>query len=309
MSMTIVIALGGNALGESLAEQMTAVKTTARAIVDLIEQGHRVVVTHGNGPQVGMIDLAFESAAMTQAHTPHLPMSVCVALSQGYIGYDLQNALREELLDRGLHVPVATLITQVIVDEHDPAFRDPTTPIGSHFGRAEAEAMMRNGYVMKEEAGRGFRRVVASPRPLDVVEKESVMALVRAGQLVIAVGGGGIPVVRQGHHLKGAGAVIDKDLASAKLAELIGADLLIILTTVEKVALHFGTPQQRWLDRSSVDEARRYIGEGQFAKGSMLPKVEAAIEFAASRPGRSTLITLLTKARDGIEGRTGTRIG
>ncbi len=309
MSKTIVIALGGNALGESLAEQMTAVKATARAIVDLIAQGHRVVVTHGNGPQVGMIDLAFESAAMTQAHTPHLPMSVCVALSQGYIGYDLQNALREELLDRGMHVPVVTLITQVIVDEHDPAFRDPTKPIGSHFARAEAEAMMRNGYVMKEEAGRGFRRVVASPKPLDVVEKESVMALIRAGQLVITVGGGGIPVYRQGNHLKGASAVIDKDLASAKLAEMIDADLLIILTAVEKVALHFGTPQQQWLDRMSVDEARRYIREGHFASGSMLPKIEAAVGFAASKPGRITLITLLTKAREGIEGRTGTRIG
>jgi carbamate kinase len=306
---TIVIALGGNALGDGLAEQMVAVKATARAIVDLIEQGHRVVVTHGNGPQVGMIDLAFESAAMTQAHTPHLPMSVCVALSQGYIGYDLQNALREELLDRGLDMPVATLITQVIVDEHDPAFGDPTKPIGSYFPRTEAEAMVRNGYVMKEEPGRGFRRVVASPRPLDVVEKESVRALVGAGQLVIAVGGGGIPVVRQGHHLKGASAVIDKDLASAKLAELIDADLLIILTTVEKAALHFGTPQQRELDHLSVDEARRCIAQGHFAKGSMLPKVEAAVEFAASRPGRSTLITLLGKAREGIEGRTGTRIG
>jgi carbamate kinase len=309
VSKTIIIALGGNALGDGLAEQMTAVKATARSIVDLIEQGHRVVVTHGNGPQVGMIDLAFESAAMTQAHTPHLPMSVCVALSQGYIGYDLQNALREELLDRGLQVPVATLITQVIVDEHDPAFRDPTKPIGSHFARAQAEAMMRNGYVMKEEAGRGFRRVVASPKPVDVVEKESVIALLRAGQLVITVGGGGIPVVRQGHHLKGASAVIDKDLASAKLAEMIDADLLIILTAVEKVALHFGTPQQRWLDRLSVDEARRYIREGHFAKGSMLPKVEAAVGFVASKPGRSTLITLLTKAREGIEGRTGTWIG
>jgi carbamate kinase len=309
VSKTIVVALGGNALGESLAEQMAAVKATALSIVDLIEQGHRVVVTHGNGPQVGMIHLAFESAAMTQAHTPHLPMSVCVALSQGYIGYDLQNALREELLDRGLQVPVATLITQVVVDENDPAFRDPTKPIGSHFTRAEAEAMTRNGYVMKEEAGRGFRRVVASPKPLDVVEKESVKALIRAGQIVITVGGGGIPVVRQGHHLKGASAVIDKDLASAKLAELIEADLLIILTTVERVALHYGTPQQRWLDRLSVDEARRYIREGHFAQGSMLPKIEAAVGFAASKPGRVTLITLLTKAGEGIEGRTGTRIG
>lgn len=309
MSKTIIVALGGNALGESLAEQMVAVKATARSIVDLIEHGHRVVVTHGNGPQVGMIDLAFESAAMTQAHTPHLPMSVCVALSQGYIGYDLQNALREELLDRGLRMPVVTLITQVVVDESDPAFRDPTKPIGSHFPREQAEAMVRNGYVMKEEPGRGFRRVVASPRPLDVVEKESVRALVAAGQLVITVGGGGIPVLRQGHHLKGASAVIDKDLASAKLAELIGADLLIILTTVEKVALHYGTPQQRGLDHVSIEDARRYIAEGHFARGSMLPKVEAAVQFAASAPGRSTLITLLAKAREGIEGRTGTRIG
>lgn len=309
MGKTIVIALGGNALGEGLAEQMAAVKTTSRSIVDLIEQGHRVVVTHGNGPQVGMIHLAFESAAMTQAHTPHLPMSVCVALSQGYIGYDLQNALREELLDRGLHVPVVTLITQVIVDERDPAFRHPTKPIGSHFARAEAEAMMRNGYVMKEEAGLGFRRVVASPKPVDVVEKDSVRALIAAGQIVVTVGGGGIPVFRQGHHLKGASAVIDKDLASARLAEMIDADLLIILTAVEKVALHFGTPQQRWLDGTSVDDARRYIREGHFAPGSMLPKIEAAVEFAASRPGRRTLITLLGKAREGIEGRTGTMIG
>jgi carbamate kinase len=306
---TIIVALGGNALGDGLAEQMRAVKATARSIGDLIERGHRVVVTHGNGPQVGMIDLAFESAAMTQAHTPHLPMSVCVALSQGYIGYDLQNALREELLDRGLQAPVVTLITQVIVDEHDPAFRDPSKPIGSHFAPEQAEAMMRNGYPMKDEPGRGFRRVVASPRPVDVVEKESVRALVEAGQLVITVGGGGIPVLRQGHHLKGASAVIDKDLASAKLAELIGAELLIILTTVEKVALHYGTPGQRELDRLSVDEARRFIAEGHFAKGSMRPKVEAAVEFAASGPGRSTLITLLGKAREGIEGRTGTRIG
>jgi carbamate kinase len=256
-----------------------------------------------------MIDTAFEAAAMSEAHTPHLPMSVCVALSQGYIGYDLQNALREELLDRGMQVPVASLITQVIVDEHDPAFKDPSKPIGSHFSKAEAEAMMRNGYIMKEDAGRGWRRVVASPRPLDVVEKETVRAMVGAGQLAIAAGGGGIPVIRQGNHLKGASAVIDKDLASAKLAELIDADLLIILTAVERVALPFGKPEQRWLDRLSVEEARRYMGEGHFAKGSMLPKVQAAVDFAASRPGRSTLITLLAKARDGIEGRTGTRIG
>jgi carbamate kinase len=306
---TIVVALGGNALGENLAEQMAKLKSTARSIVDLVEQGHRVVVTHGNGPQVGMIDTAFEAAAMTEAHTPHLPMSVCVALSQGYIGYDLQNTLREELLDRGLQVPVASLITQVIVDEHDPAFKDPSKPIGSHFSKAQAEVMVHNGYVMKEDAGRGWRRVVASPRPLDVVEKDTVRAMLQAGQLAIAAGGGGIPVVRQGHHLKGASAVVDKDLASAKLAQLIDADLLIILTAVERVALNFGKPDQRWLDHLSVDEARRRMSEGHFAKGSMLPKVQAAVDFAASRPGRSTLITLLAKAKEGIEGRTGTRIG
>jgi carbamate kinase len=309
MGKIIVIALGGNALGESLAEQMAAVKSTARSIVDLVAQGHRVVVTHGNGPQVGMIDTAFEAAAMTEAHTPHLPMSVCVALSQGYIGYDLQNILREELLDRGMQVPVASLITQVIVDEHDPAFQDPSKPIGSYFSQAEAEVMMRNGYVMKEDAGRGWRRVVASPQPLDVVEKETVRLMVQAGQLAIAVGGGGIPVVRQGNHLKGASAVVDKDLASAKLAQLIDADLLIILTAVERVALNFGKPDQRWLDHLSVEEARHYMSEGHFARGSMLPKVQAAVDFAASKPGRSTLITLLAKAKDGIEGRTGTRIG
>ena len=306
---TIVIALGGNALGESLAEQLAALKSTARVIVDLIDGGHRVVVTHGNGPQVGMIDTAFEAAAMTEAHTPHLPMSVCVALSQGYIGYDLQNTLREELLDRGLDMPVATLITQVVVDANDPAFRDPTKPIGSHFSQAAAETMIRNGYVMKEDAGRGWRRVVASPKPLEVVEKETVRLMLQAGQLAITAGGGGIPVIRQGNHLKGVSAVIDKDLASAKLAELIGADLLVILTAVERVALDLGKPGERWLDRMSVDEARRYIDEGHFAKGSMLPKVQAAVDFAASRPGRSTLITLLAKAKDGLAGRTGTRIG
>jgi carbamate kinase len=308
VSKEIVVALGGNALGESLPEQMVAVKVTSRAIVDLLAHGHRVVVTHGNGPQVGMIHLAFEAAAATQAHSPHLPMSVCVALSQGYVGYDLQNALREELLDRGMHVPVATLITQVVVDEHDPAFQHPTKPIGSHFSAEEAQTMILSGCVMKADE-RGFRRVVASPRPLDIVEKDSVLALMKAGQLVIAAGGGGIPVCRQGNHLKGAPAVIDKDLASAKLAELIDADMLIMLTTVERVAIHYGTPQQRWLDRLSVTEARQYMAEGHFGEGSMLPKVEAAVEFAESKPGRQALITLLARAKDGIAGRTGTLIG
>ena len=309
MSKKIVLALGGNALGDSLADQMAAVQSTSSAIVDLIEQGHQVVITHGNGPQVGMINVAFEAASKTSAHSPVLPMSVCVALSQGYIGYDLQNALREELLNRGIQKPVTTLITQVVVDEKDPAFSDPIKPIGSFFTKAEADEMIAKGAQMKEDAGRGYRRVVASPKPVDIVETPTVRALLDAGQVVITAGGGGIPVIRQGNHLKGASAVIDKDWASAKLAELIDADMLIILTAVEKVAINFGKPNEQWLASLSIADAQRYIGEGHFAKGSMLPKVEAALAFAVSRPGRQSLITMLTKAKEGIEGKTGTVIG
>lgn len=308
MNKKIVLALGGNALGEGLAEQMQAVKTTARAIVDLIEHGYQVVVTHGNGPQVGMINLAFEAAAKSEAHTPMLPMSVCVALSQGYIGYDLQNALREELLDRNIVKPVATLITQVIVNGSDPAFLNPTKPIGSFFTKAEASQLTKNGYNMVEDAGRGYRRVVASPKPIDIVEKETVRAMMEAGQVVITVGGGGIPVIREGNHLRGASAVIDKDWASAKLAEMIDADMLIILTAVEKVAINFGKPNEQWLEQLSIADAQRFIEEGHFAKGSMLPKVEAAVAFAESKPGRQALITVLSKAQQGIEGKTGTVI-
>ncbi|WP_199062830.1 carbamate kinase [Serratia sp. ASV30] len=308
MNKKIVLALGGNALGEGLAEQMQAVKTTARAIVDLIEHGHQVVVTHGNGPQVGMINLAFEAAAKSEAHTPMLPMSVCVALSQGYIGYDLQNALLEELLDRNIVKPVATLITQVIVNGSDPAFLNPTKPIGSFFTKAEASQLTKNGYNMVEDAGRGYRRVVASPKPIDIVEKETVRAMMEAGQVVITVGGGGIPVIREGNHLRGASAVIDKDWASAKLAEMIDADMLIILTAVEKVAINFGKPNEQWLEQLSIADAQRFIEEGHFAKGSMLPKVEAAVAFAESKPGRQALITVLSKAQQGIEGKTGTVI-
>ena len=309
MSKKIVLALGGNALGDDLAGQMAAVQSTSSAIVDLIEQGHQVVVTHGNGPQVGMINVAFEAASKTSAHSPVLPMSVCVALSQGYIGYDLQNALREELLNRGINKPVTTLITQVVVDAKDPAFIDPSKPIGSFFSKEEADAMIAKGAQMKEDAGRGYRRVVASPKPTDIVEKETVRALMEAGQVVITAGGGGIPVTVEGNHLKGASAVVDKDFASAKLAELIDADMLIILTAVEKVAINFGKPNEQWLSDLSIADAQRYIGEGHFAKGSMLPKVEAALSFATSRPGRKSLITMLSKAKEGIEGKTGTVIG
>ncbi|HKN05345.1 MAG TPA: carbamate kinase [Buttiauxella sp.] len=308
MSKKIVLALGGNALGDDLAGQMEAVKCTSRAIVDLIAQGHQVVVTHGNGPQVGMINLAFEAAAKTEAHSPMLPMSVCVALSQGYIGYDLQNALREELLARNIHKPVTTLITQVEVDANDPAFLNPSKPIGSFFSKEEAEQMALKGTVMKEDAGRGYRRVVASPKPVDIIEKETVKTLMDAGQIVITVGGGGIPVIREGNHLRGASAVIDKDWASARLAEMIDADMLIILTAVEKVAINYGKPNEQWLDRLSLADAQRFIDEEHFAKGSMLPKVEAALSFARSRTGREALITVLSKAKEGIEGKTGTII-
>ncbi|MCG2853269.1 carbamate kinase [Klebsiella grimontii] len=308
MSKKIVLALGGNALGDDLAGQMQAVRHTARTIVDLIALGHQVVVTHGNGPQVGMINQAFEAAAKTEAHTPMLPMSVCVALSQGYIGYDLQNAIREELLSRQLDIPVATLITQVEVDANDEAFLNPTKPIGSFFSKEEAEKLSQNGYIMKEDAGRGYRRVVASPKPVDIIEKQTVKALMDDCHVVITVGGGGIPVIREGNHLRGASAVIDKDWASAKLAETIDADLLIILTAVEKVAINFGKPSEQWLDNLSLRDAERFIAEGHFAKGSMLPKVEAAAAFARSRPGRQALITMLSKAKEGIEGKTGTII-
>lgn len=309
MSKRIVVALGGNALGENLPEQMAAVQSTSKAIVDLVAQGHQVVVTHGNGPQVGMILMAFEAASMTYAHSPVLPMSVCVALSQGYIGYDLQNALREALLNRGIEKPVATLITQVVVDERDPAFDDPVKPIGSFFSQEEAAAMSAKGAHMKEDAGRGWRRVVASPKPIDVIEKDTVRLMLDAGQLVVTVGGGGIPVVRQGNHLRGVSAVVDKDWASAKLAEMIDADLLIILTAVEKVAIHFHKPDEQWLDRLSIEDAERYLARGHFADGSMRPKIEAALAFAKSGPGRKTLITLLSKAKEGIEGKTGTVVG
>ena len=308
MSKKIVLALGGNALGDDLAGQMRAVQHTARTIVDLISLGHQVVVTHGNGPQVGMINQAFEAAAKTEAHTPMLPMSVCVALSQGYIGYDLQNAIREELLTRQLDIPVATLITQVEVDANDEAFLNPTKPIGSFFSKEEAEKLSQNGYIMKEDAGRGYRRVVASPKPVDIIEKQTVKALMDDCHVVITVGGGGIPVIREGNHLRGASAVIDKDWASAKLAEMIDADLLIILTAVEKVAINFGKPDEQWLDNLSLRDAKRFIEEGHFAKGSMLPKVEAAAAFARSGPGRKALITMLSQAKEGIEGKTGTII-
>jgi carbamate kinase len=306
----IVIALGGNALGNTLSEQMTAVKITSKAIVDLIEEGCEVVVVHGNGPQVGMINNAMSALTREDPKQTNTPLSVCVAMSQAYIGYDLQNAIREELVNRNLNnIPVTTMITQVRVDENDPAFNSPSKPIG-HFMTAEEAKLAEEkyGYITKEDAGRGYRRVVASPNPAEIIEIGAIRSLVEAGQLVIACGGGGIPVTRQGNHLKGASAVIDKDFASELLAEELDADFLIILTAVEKVAINFGKPEEKWLDDITTDDARKYIGEGHFAPGSMLPKVQAAVKFADSKEGRNALITLLERAKEGILGKTGTHI-
>jgi carbamate kinase len=305
----IVLALGGNALGDNLHEQMIAVKIAMKAIADLIEDGLEVVITHGNGPQVGMINLAMETAAKVDENLFYIPMSVCVAMSQGYIGYDIQNALREELLSRNIDKPVATIITQTLVDANDPAFDNPSKPIGAFYDEEEAAAMTKRGYNMKEDAGRGWRRVVASPKPIGIVESNTVQTLLEAGHIPVTVGGGGIPVRKKGGKgLKGASAVVDKDFASAKLAEELNADMLVILTAVEKVALNYGKPDQELLSEISIREAERYIKEGHFAPGSMLPKVEAALSFVKSAPGRRALITMLDKARDGLAGKTGTVI-
>ncbi len=309
MKKRIVIALGGNALGNNLPEQMIAVQETSKAIADLIEEGHEVVISHGNGPQVGMINEAMgEYGRKSPEHPTFTPLSVCVAMSQAYIGYDLQNALREELLNRGIDKSVATVITQVRVDENDPAFKNPTKPIGHYMNEDEIKLAKEKGFTVVEDSGRGYRRVVASPKPQEIVELNTVKSLLNAGAIVIASGGGGIPVVRVGNHLKGVGAVIDKDFASCVLAQEINADFLIILTAVEKVAINFGKPDVKWLDSMSISEANEYINQKQFAPGSMLPKVQAAIQFASSGSNRTSLITLLEKAKDGINGRTGTII-
>ena len=309
MGKRIVIALGGNALGSTPYEQLSLVTETAKPIVDLIAQGNEVVIAHGNGPQVGMINLGLATAAEAKAIKSDMPFPECGAMSQGYIGYHLQNAIGNELAERGMAKDVATVVTQVLVEESDPAFQHPTKPVGAFYDKETADRIAaEKGYTMVEDAGRGYRQVVASPKPVDVIEKNTVKALVDSGAVVITVGGGGIPVVRREGRLVGVPAVIDKDFASAKLAELLDADLLVILTAVEKVAINFGKPDQKGLDALTPAEAREYIAQGQFAPGSMLPKVEAAVRFAESKPGRTALITLLEKAKDGIEGRTGTRI-
>ena len=269
------------------------------------------MVSHGNGPQVGVIQDAMTllSRENPEKH-PHFPLSVCTAMSQGYIGYDIQNKLREELLDRGIKKDVTSVLTQVLVDPDDPAFDNPTKPIGPFLTKEEAEAKKKlRNHVFIEDAGRGYRRVVASPEPKAIIEIDTIRTLADAGHIVIAAGGGGIPVTKaENNHLKGSPAVIDKDRASELLAEELDADFLIILTAVENAMINYKKPGEKKLGDITTEEAKKYIAEGQFAPGSMLPKVEAAVKFAESKPGRVALITLLEKARDGIQGKTGTRI-
>ena len=309
MSKRIVIALGGNALGNTATEQLALVSNTAKAIVDLIAEGNEVVIAHGNGPQVGMINLGLSTAAEAGAIKADMPFPECGAMSEGYIGYHLQQAIGNELASRGMSKPVATIVTQTVVSEDDPAFQNPTKPVGAFYDKETADHIAKEkGYTMVEDAGRGYRQVVPSPKPFDIVEAESIKALFNAGHVVIAVGGGGIPVVRKDGKVYGTPAVIDKDFGSELLAELLDADVLVILTAVEKVAINFNKPDQKGLDDLTPAQAKVYMDENQFAKGSMLPKVQAAVKFAESKPGRTALITLLEKAKDGIAGKTGTRI-
>ena len=309
MGKKIVIALGGNALGNNAKEQLELVKNTASSIVKLVKDGNDVIVAHGNGPQVGMINLAMEYSSNNGGNTPAMPFPECGAMSQGYIGYHLQQSIQKELKDNGLNKPCATVVTQVIVDENDDAFKNPTKPIGSFYSEEEAKKIMEEtGYTFVEDAGRGYRRVVASPKPVDIVELDVVEQLVDNGTVVLTVGGGGIPVVKKGNGLEGVPAVIDKDRSSAKLASLLKADVLLILTAVEKVSINFNKPDQLDLSELTLNEASKYIAEGQFAKGSMLPKVEACMDFINGNPEGTAIITSLEKALDAIHGDTGTII-
>lgn len=304
----VVLALGGNALGNSPEEQIKAVRKTAVSIVDLVEDGNEVIVCHGNGPQVGMINLAMETAHNSNPQISNMPFAECVAMSQGYIGYHLQKAIKNELSKRNMKNTVSTIITQVKVDKNDEAFANPTKPVGLFYSKEESEKLAaESGYTFKEDANRGYRRVVPSPKPIDIIEKEEINTLIKEDFIVIAGGGGGIPVVENDGQLEGIGAVIDKDFTSEKLAEISDADLLIILTAVEKVCINYGTENEEGLDELNLSRAQKLIEEKQFAEGSMLPKVKACLSFIQSGEGKTALITSLEKAKEGINGLTGTR--
>lgn len=307
----IVVALGGNALqdensGATAEAQLNVIKKSTKYLVDIIEDGNNLIITHGNGPQVGRILIQNELANEV---TPAMPFDVCGAMSQGMIGYHIQQAIGEELRFRGIQRPIATVITQVVVDKEDEAFTNPTKPIGPFYTEEEAKALKEEkGYDVIEDSGRGYRRIVASPMPKRIVEIETIRTLIDSGNIVITVGGGGIPVIEEGNSLNGVAAVIDKDLASEKLAQDINADILVMLTAVERVAINYGKPDQKQLDKVSVEEMKQYSKEGHFAPGSMLPKVLAGIRFAESKEGRKTIITSLDKVNEALKGLSGTII-
>lgn len=306
MGKKLVIALGGNALGKTPEEQLELVKKTASTIVDLVEEGYDVIVGHGNGPQVGMVNLAFEYAHNNGGSTPAMPFPECGAMTQGYIGYHLQQSIQKELANRGINRPCACVVTQVEVDKNDSAFQKPTKPIGSFYTKEQADKIVaETGYTFVEDAGRGYRRVVPSPKPVSIVELPVVENLVNNNTIVITVGGGGIPVVKDGNGYSGVAAVIDKDRASSKLALDIHADMLVILTAVDRVCINFNKPDQKELAEMSIDEANKYIEEGHFAPGSMLPKVQSCIDYVSATGGQA-LITSLEKAKDALQGKTGT---
>lgn len=307
----IVIALGGNALGNTPAEQKKRIDDAAPSLIGLIKQGHEIIVSHGNGPQVGMIKLGLDTAADINGKVARFPLPECTALSQGYIGYHLQNGIMRQLRIEKMSQHAATIVTQIEVDPNDPAFKNPTKPIGAFYTETEARKLMAEnpGAVYKEDAGRGWRQMVASPKPIDIVEKDSILNLINHGFIVIACGGGGIPVIKDADgDYEGVPAVIDKDFASAKLAELVDADYLFILTAVDRVAINFGKPNEQTLSEISVEKARELAEQGHFAPGSMLPKIEAAISFVQTKPGRKAVIASLEKAPLAMKGESGTVI-
>ena len=307
MKKRIVIALGHRALGTTLPEQKKAVKTSAAVLADMVEEGYQLVITHSNAPQVGMIHTAMNEFGKTHPDYTVAPMSVCSAMSQGYIGYDLQNGIRAELIKRGIYKPVSTVLTQVTVDPYDEAFYTPVKVIGRVMSKEEADAEEAKGNHVTEVEG-GYRRIVASPHPVAIVEIDAVKALMDADQIVIACGGGGIPVMEQGYNLRGASAIIEKDLATGLLAKEIDADVMMILTSVDNVTLNYGTPQEQPISHMTIDQARDYISQGQFEFASMLPKVSASIDFLESGKGRKAIITTLDKAKDSLKGHAGTVI-
>ena len=305
----IVIALGGNALGKTPDEQLNLLSNVAKIIVELIKDGNEIVLTHGNGPQVGQIALAMEYASSGEAGTPSMPFPECGSMSQGYIGYHMQQSILNELNRQGIKKECVSLVTQVLVDSNDSAFQNPTKPIGMFYSKDKAmEIEKEKHYVFTEDAGRGYRRVVPSPIPKSIIEKNSIIKLLDNGSIVIAVGGGGIPVVKTDEGLKGVDAVIDKDRSGALLAKEINADTFLILTAVEKVCLNYNTDNEVMLDSLTIEEAEEYIKEGHFAKGSMLPKIEACLDFIDNSDDRVAIISSLSKAKDAINGKTGTII-